>query len=69
MRWGERVGGGKTAKMTTEEGQEMPCGQRLGGNGGRRRMTAIIAGVEAVSSCAGMLRLTRESFRICQAKQ
>ena len=29
MRWGERVGGEKTAKMTTEEG-EMPRGQRLG---------------------------------------
>ena len=34
MMWGERVGGGKTAKTTTEEG-EMPCGQRSGGNGGR----------------------------------
>jgi hypothetical protein len=69
MRWGERVGGGKTAKMMTEEGEETPRGQRLGGNGGRRRTTAIIAGVKAVSSCAGMLRLTRESFRICHAKR
>ena len=34
MIWGERVGGGKTAKTTTEE-VEMPCGQRSGGNGGR----------------------------------
>ena len=69
MRWGERVGGGKTAKTTTEEGEEMPRGQRLGGNGGRGRTTAIIAGGEVVSSCAGMPRLTRESFRICHAKR
>jgi hypothetical protein len=71
MRWGERVGGGKTAKMMTVEGEEMPRGQRFGGNGGRRRTTAIIAGVETVSLCARMLRLMlmQESFRICHAKQ
>jgi hypothetical protein len=67
MMWGERVGGGKTAKTMTEEG-EMPCGQRSGGNGGRGRTTAIIAGGDVVSSCALMLRLTRQSFRICHAK-
>ena len=42
------VDGGKTAKTTTEEG-EMPRGQRSGGNGGRGRMTAIIAGGDVVS--------------------
>ena len=53
MMWGERVGGGKTAKTTTEEGETLR-GQRSGGNGGRGRTTAIIAGGEVVSSCAWM---------------
>jgi hypothetical protein len=67
MMWGERVGGGKTAKTTTEEGETLR-GQRSGGNGGRGRTTAIIAGGEVVSSFAWMLRLTRQSFRICHTK-
>jgi hypothetical protein len=46
MRWGERGGGGKSTKTTTEEGQ-MPCGQRSGGKGGRGRTTATIAGGES----------------------
>ena len=68
MWWGERGDGGKTTKATTGEG-EMPRGQRSGGNGGRGRTTAIIAGGEVVSSCAWMLRLTRQSFKICHAKR
>ena len=67
MMWGERVGGGKTAKTMTEEGETLR-GQRSGGNGGRGRTTAIIAGGEVVSSFAWMLRLTRQSFRICHTK-
>ncbi len=37
--------------------------QRLGGNGGRGKTTVIIAEGAVVSSCAGMLRLTRERFQ------
>ena len=49
--WGERGDGGKTTKATTGEG-EMPCGQRSGGNSGRGKTMAAIAGGEVVSSWA-----------------
>jgi hypothetical protein len=51
MRWGERGDGGKTTKATTEE-REMLRGQRSGGNGGRVKTMATIAGGEVVSSWA-----------------
>ncbi len=51
MRLGERGDGGKRTKATTEE-REMPRGQISGGNVGRVKTMATIAGGEVVSSWA-----------------
>jgi hypothetical protein len=48
MRRGERGGGAKLTKTTTEEGQ-MPCRLRSGGKGGRGKTTVTIAGGEVES--------------------